>query len=250
MIRRVYENPPIQEALCELRFASPGSWGLEAPARLHALLKSSYPGEPRQQVHTALEVAGGGDHTPTMSVRPSATRVVFSSEAGNRLVTVGDSLLSVHVMHPYEGWEAFQRRIGEALDAYVDVTGDRGVRRIGMRYVNRIEIDAHSMDLADYFHLRALSPRDMDLPVTDLFLKTSGLLNDDLSTRVNLIFASVEGTDSPTFLLDIDVFREYPDEGLPLSETRRHTSELREIERGAFEGSITDALRRQFKETT
>lgn len=248
-VRRVYENPPIQEALCEIRFVSAGSWGLEAPAQLHSHFKDRYAGEPRQQVQTALEVAGGGGQNPTMSVQPSATRVVFSTDSGHRLITAGESLLSVHVLHPYEGWEAFEQRIAEAVDVYGKVTGVRPVRRIGMRYVNRIEIDSNSIDLADYFQLRTLTPSNMDLPVSDLFLRTSGVL-DDAPTRVNLILASVEGTDRPTFILDIDVFREYADAGLQFEAHSAQISELREIERRAFEGSITDHLRRQFKEVT
>lgn len=248
--RRVYESPPIQEALCEIRFAHPARWGLEVPPAFHQLVRSEYPGEPRQQIQTALEVAAGQGSPTTMSVQQSASRIVFSSKISDRLVTVGDTTVSVHVLHPYEGWPNFRRRIESALDAYVEVTGKRHVQRIGMRYVNRITVEGEVVDLADYFRLQALTPKDLEIAVSDLFLRTAGVVQDAHGTGTNLILASAQEDEAsaPTFILDIDVFREYAGDGLAFDQLWPHIDAIRGVERVAFEGIIMDRLRQQFRE--
>lgn len=250
ILRRVYENPPIQEALCEIRFAKPAPWGLDVPPALHQLVRGQYPGEPRQQIQTTLEVAGGQDRPSTMSVQQAAIRVVFSSKTADRLIMVGDTTLSVHVLHPYEGWPNFRRRIGSALDAYVEVTGKRHIQRIGMRYINRITIEDEIVDLAEYFRFQALAPENLEIAVSDLFLRTAGIVQDAHGTGTNTILASTgeDQASEPTFILDIDVFREYAGEGIAFDKVWPQIDAIRGIERTSFEGIIMDRLRQQFRE--
>lgn len=44
--RRQYNNPPIVEALCEIRFSPGQDWDLTIPGHFHEKIKTTYPGKP------------------------------------------------------------------------------------------------------------------------------------------------------------------------------------------------------------
>src|ERR1700722_8132777 len=50
MHRRIYKNPPIQEALCEFYFSPFQSWDPERMARIYRRIKGIYDGQPTQEL--------------------------------------------------------------------------------------------------------------------------------------------------------------------------------------------------------
>ncbi|QMS90513.1 hypothetical protein HUN01_24125 [Nostoc edaphicum CCNP1411] len=47
MTRRQYPNPPIEEAVCEFRFAPDPAWNLTIPGLFYEKIKDFYTGEPQ-----------------------------------------------------------------------------------------------------------------------------------------------------------------------------------------------------------
>src|SRR5262249_23262099 len=147
MERRRYRNPPIEEALCELRFVPGPEADSTAPARFYERAKSSYSGKPQTQpfvaAHLQFEPQTAGSQ---MAMRQEGVKVLFPDAQGRRLVGLGKHLLSVHVLRPYPGWQEFRCRIEEALKAYQEADPPTGVQRIAVRYINRIEIQNEVVD--------------------------------------------------------------------------------------------------------
>src|SRR4030081_3698259 len=67
MDRRQYRNPPIEEALCEVRFVPDPNWNLTLIGALREHLKDSYPGQPREQVtlELGMEIDSGRESSAT-----------------------------------------------------------------------------------------------------------------------------------------------------------------------------------------
>src|SRR5262249_241724 len=151
MKRRQYRNPPIEEAICEIRFAPGPVTEFTAPARFYETLKEIYPGQPRYQQLMAAEI---GVHVQPpgsqMAMRQEGSKVLFPSEDGRHLVGLGMNLLSIHGLKPYSGWEEFRSRIAQAIEAYQNAARPAGVTRIAARYVNRIQVQAAGPNVAEY----------------------------------------------------------------------------------------------------
>ncbi|MEH2362987.1 hypothetical protein [Nostoc sp.] len=49
MTRRQYSNPPIEEAICEFRFAPGQVWNFTIPGLFYEKVRDLYTGEPQQQ---------------------------------------------------------------------------------------------------------------------------------------------------------------------------------------------------------
>jgi uncharacterized protein (TIGR04255 family) len=245
--RRQYKHPPIEEAVCEFRFAGEREWDpLATPAKLRERLARSYPGKVKVQNVLSAKPAKDVQPGPALEMTPGPTRLRFPSEDGKRLVSVAAQLLGVHVLLPYSGWEDFRARIEEALTAYIDVCQPQTFTRVGLRYINRITLKGEdTVPLGDYFRILPTQPEELP-SIVSAFVHRAEHLYDD-GTKLVLTFASLPPPppEKNTFLLDLDLIQE-PAEPRPITATLATVDDLRQRERIVFEALITDKLRATF----
>ncbi|MFN6540064.1 MAG: TIGR04255 family protein [Nostoc sp. EkiNYC01] len=248
MTRRDYLNPPIEEAVCEFRFAPSTAWNLTVPGLFYEKIRDFYPGEPRQQNLIAAEIiAGKMPANPEVTTRTSVTKLLFSSVDAKRLVGVGSDLLSVHSLRPYEGWEDFNKRIDQAFQAYLEVAKPLGVTRIALRYINRIVIPSvESVKLNDYFTAYPQIPDGVPSNMSGFVTRTESIY-DDIPVRLVIILADAEAPEGQLeFMLDLDISQDWAETPLSLEEALSNLNELKQREGQVFENLITDRTRGLF----
>ena len=251
-VRRRYRNPPIDEAVCEFHFRPGPDWDLTIPGKLHSVLASEYGGKRRSQQFVDVGVEIKNDEPSNLRYGQRLAKFLLFTGDETRAVGVGPDVLSVHMLRPYQkteepeesGWDEFRPRIATALKAYWDVADPVGVRRISVRYINRIVIPEPVVRIEDY--LRCAVPTVQGLPdaVNNFMSRTDYGYEDG----THLVLA--QGTFPPPsgdigFLLDIDVYSE-PAGLLTQTEALARTDRLRALERDAFEAVITEAARELF----
>lgn len=250
--RRRYRNPPIDEAVCEFHFGPGPDWDLTIPGKLHSVLASEYDGKPSSQQSIDVGVEIKKDEPSNLRYGQRLSKVLLFTQDQTRAVGVGPDVLSVHMLRPYQrseppeegGWDEFRPRIATALKAYWEVAKPAGVRRISVRYINRIVIPEPTVRIEHY--LRSAVPLVPGLPeaVNNFMSRTDYRCEDG----AHLVLA--HGTFTPPsgdigFLLDIDVYWESAGL-LSREEALAKTDRLRDLERDAFEAVITDAARELF----
>jgi uncharacterized protein (TIGR04255 family) len=152
-------------------------------------------------------------------------------------------------LRPYTGWGRFKPAILRAVEAYTKVAGPSAIRRLGLRYINRIEIQEKSeVRIEDY--LLAVPKVPDDLP--QLFGSWAQRVEIPLLEAAGVLIlqsGSVRAEEEKTaaFMLDLD-FVTRIQQPLPLdeAETRLEIAHA-EVER-AFEACITDEARKLFSE--
>ncbi|WP_445634545.1 TIGR04255 family protein [Nostoc sp. DSM 114161] len=252
MTRRQYLNPPIQEAVCEFRFAPSRAWNFTIPSLFYEKIKDFYTGEPQQQAFIATEFQVSPQFlNPEFTVRPGWTKLLFPSADANKLVAVGQDLASVHALRPYEGWEGFKQRIDRAFDVYVDVAKPVGVTRIALRYINQIAIPTNvEIELSDYFTIYPQLPADGVPSRISAFLTRTELIYEDIPIRLVLNLSDAisppEKAGQVAIVLDLEISQEWVEKPLPLEEALSTLYELRQREGQAFESLITDRTRELF----
>lgn len=245
-MRRKYKNAPIEEALVEFCFVPGQEWDLTIPGKLHQHpdIKDQYPGKPRTQkiVEAALQSDLG--QPPNLAVRGGVRRIQLVDVSGNHLISMGSDVFSVNILRPYEGWEKFRPRINTALQAYAEVARPNGVSRVGVRYINKIVLTGHEINLGTYF--RCGPPFIPELPKKMAgFINRAEFLYDDM-VKLLLTQASIEAPEGQSaFLLDLDLIWESA-EAKGLDAIMPIVDDLHEREGVAFEAIITDAAREVF----
>lgn len=247
-----YQTPPIVEAICEVEFApADAEWNISYPWLFYEKIKNTYTGIPKEQKLVRLESPPAGplgkDTSPLAGlVEQSKTQFSLADDTG--LVAVGPNVLSAHVTQPYPGWDIFRARIAEALKAYLSIANPNGIRRIGLRYINKVTISEPQPDLANYF---STPPAHiLDELVIDNFLSRNEYIYQDEPIRVVLTVARAESPpEVSAYVLDIDLIWQWPAEPLPIESTMNRIDELRRRERVVFERLITDRSRELFDAT-
>ena len=201
-----------------------------------------------------MELKAQGGRPPNLQYNEALASVQLVTKAGKRMVGVGPGVLSVHMLHPYQdpnkaeesGWAEFHPRIETALDAYWKVAAPDGVTRIGIRYINKIVIPQKTVEVSNY--LTCALPEASGLPDSLSLKHFMSRVEYAYQDGVRLVMSQglIEApSDHVGFLLDLDVIWEGATP-LVCDEALKKASELRTLEREAFETVITDKTRELF----
>jgi uncharacterized protein (TIGR04255 family) len=241
-----YERPPITEAVIERRFAetlSPDT--VEALRRKFAKAYPAITGVAGLRI--GLDQPSG---PPQMSQTMNGFRMV--NQEGTSIIVLTAQSTVYSRLAPYPGWDEFSRDAGAVFTAVRDVTGYTKLARIGVRYINRIDvpIGSHSVDkpfeLSEYFNICPRSPQ-RGLPALRYFTMQCIYALEDVMCQAAINVASV---DSPiplhvSFLLDIDLGRadEVPQKE---DEIRKLLLLIRHKKNDIFNDCLTDKTKELF----
>lgn len=247
--RRVYSKPPIVEAVCEFRFSGGPGWDWTIPGLFFEKVKAGFP-QKRQQNIVELSMSATEQQVTPM-VKGGVARMQFLSATGDKLITVGPEMLSAHwaKMAPdeyYPGWEAFRPHIESAYQNYLAIAGPEDVVRIGLRYINRINVAGEAINLGAYLRNPPQLPDELPQDI-GMFVSRTVVAYDE-ATTLALIMASPQDAQPGTVsvVLDLDLVYANPDGVLDPNQAMAKVDVLRALERDAFEALITDDSRRLF----
>jgi uncharacterized protein (TIGR04255 family) len=145
---KLYANPPLVEALCEFRFEANQPWDWTIPGLVYDKIKTDFP-KKRQQNILQLELRAEQEEVE-QTVKGGVARMQFLRADEHAMIQIGPDLLVVNHLRPYPTWQIFSEMIANALITYRQVANPKSVRRIGLRYINRIEIPDPQVLIEDY----------------------------------------------------------------------------------------------------
>jgi uncharacterized protein (TIGR04255 family) len=236
-----YKRPPITEAVIELR--------LEQPL-------------PRTEVDKLLqrfrsEYASSEDFVAYgVRVNPTARRADFEEKSSGYKLSSADradvllvtsAYMSCARLAPYVGWEVFRSRAKDHWRKWKRVTGYRKISRIGVRFINRIDIPVARGEMVKIEDYLSVYPEARAMErMQGYAMQMSGPIGEDDCQLV--IGSSLEPSplvDHISVVLDIDISREHAppqkdDEIWALIDrVRVHKNRI-------FEESVTDKARELF----
>lgn len=241
-----FRNAPITEALLDVqvRFASPVD-----PARLesfHDAIRENYPTkQTRVQWQAALQL---GTEPVQQEVRRGPEGFMFRSSDNRRIVQVRQDGFTFNWLKPYDTWEAFRDEARPHWARYRSTFGPQTVTRLGLRYINRIELPLPFSDFRDFIKTAPDIADGMPQAVSALFMRLEipdpkrgllAVLTETIEPPVD------EGRRLP-FILDIDTVRSTELE--PASPAIWETFEqMHEYKNEIFFASVTERSKEMFR---
>jgi uncharacterized protein (TIGR04255 family) len=242
-----YAKPPIVEAVCEFRLTPETQWDLTIPGLLYEKLKKLFP-QKEQRVIQEMELIQRPEGSLEQQIRTSE-RIIFFTEDRRMLVQVGPRLLAINVLKSYPHWEGFKPRIRRAWESLRVAVEVQGLERIGLRYVNHVELPGQSVELAEYFEFYPFVGQRLPQQMVS-FLAGAEFSYADGRDRCRVQLAPIQGSGGKSlFMLDIDYFLAQPRAVKP-EEALAWVEEAHSRVEEVFEGSITDKLREMFEEVS
>lgn len=238
-----YPNPPILEALCEIHFDR--SLGDESVrSKLQEKWSKDYPDQ-RLIDEQNVEFQLGPDGV-NVAQQPLGKRLIARSADGLNLAQLTANFLVVNRLRPYPGWnEFFLRNILErAADVSATVSGVH-IRRLGLRYINRIVIPQHPFVWEDWFQTSLPIPDKIPSESMQFQLEFHRRIGGEERMVTKLVTADPSAPGTTSIILDLDVIWE----GKAVVSMDHLAEMLERVHRPhrlAFESYLTDKVRSLF----
>ncbi len=237
-----YPNPPIQEAICEIHFALPAPLGQEAISRIQPRWRHLYPAQEivaERTVQFHLSV----DRMQTDS-RETGHKLIARSEDKQKLAQLGPAFLVVNRLRRYVGWEEEFRdtileRFGEVQAEY----GIHSVQRIGLRYINKIDLPEATPRWGDWFKIPLPVPSHLGVQGGVFQTHFRQSLTEETECILNFGTLAPPPQNLAPVMLDIDVVWRGQ---ITASEVASKLEAVHDPHRELFEAYLLDSTRKLF----
>jgi len=145
-----FANAPITEALIDINVELPDDIEISHLSLLHERIKDRFP-EKQQRVSFRADF-NLSPKEPT-TVIPTASKpdgLRFRSPIENKIVQARKDGFTFNKLKPYENWKIFSAEARDLWNMYKDIAKPNKVTKIGLRYINRIELPFPLQDFKEY----------------------------------------------------------------------------------------------------
>ncbi|HXA15707.1 MAG TPA: TIGR04255 family protein [Thermoanaerobaculia bacterium] len=143
-------------------------------SRAKARFADQYPGFGRRLRQPSSELLAGSSR-PKLNVREATDAFQFLGE--HQLVQVRRGGFSFNRLAPYLSLDEYLPEIKRTWQIFVELAEPVTIRRIGLRYINRIFLPAGEgiVDLSDYLYLGSKLPEEVSLKFTAVLNEYSAI---------------------------------------------------------------------------
>jgi uncharacterized protein (TIGR04255 family) len=236
------DKAPIVEAVLDIRVVPSVKWD---EASLQAELKQRFPDFPKHEImrETRFQLPPG---KPAPVVEDFGC-VGFKLRSSDNLhiVQFNKGSFVFSRLKPYEDWEQFSREALRAWAIYCELLKPSEVRRVGLRFINRIAIKQSKIELSDYYKYPPEPLKELNWPLSG-YLHHDVMQVPETSYFVNVIKTVQNIPGEIGLLLDIDVFME---NHFVYNELRiiECMEEMCWVKNKIFFGSLTEKLIQELK---
>lgn len=246
MIQPSYKHAPITEAVIAINFAT--SMDSAEFDKVSDKFGSHYPQHQRvENVKVAVQLPVGQKDIPTTEIDREVGHRRSSSDM-TELLVLWRSAFVVSQLAPYPGWDEFFQRFVRDWKVWKRAMGFRPIGRLGVRYINRIDIplSGHIVEHETFLNVYPKLP-DI-LGQVGAYAVQAVLPIEDIGCRLTLNSAVVPAPilGHASFVIDQDIAKEVD---LPQSDKAIYEllNEIRVRKNNVFEACISDRARELFQ---
>lgn len=237
---KVYANPTIAEALCEIHFDNSDYQNSANEAILKSLkteLSADYPSVTEQQIKqfkAAITEMG----ISVKEEKSNTTRLIFKHRERNHMIQFLPTILTINEVGRYPGWDFFLQDVSRGCTALNSGFHSICAKRIGLRYINLIPRRNHSEPISEWLKPNIYYP-------TAILSSSSGFMarNEfDLNKDIRLIVTLSESMQKDTrgsIVFDIDVLSPLKGEKMDWNTIRDHLEKLHNMVWEVFSTSLS-----------
>ena len=243
-----FPNAPITEAVLELRVRNPPDIHFDDLDPFIDAIASQYP---TKSVRMNIEASVHIDREKKeVTTEGSGTPIGFLLKSADGLCVVQPrlDLFGFSRLRPYETWAALRDEARPLWDTYWQTLKPTAVTRIGLRYLNRVEIPVppEGLDFANYFLTAPEIAPGISQQLPNFYMR---LVVIDTKGRGTAIITETVDRNAPSpnvfpLIFDVDVFREgaYDPDSEQIWDV---LEELRTLKNEIFTLSFTDKAKKE-----
>lgn len=244
-----FPNPTIVEALCEFQFScldAQNNWDGKWYGRLHSKLGESYDMEPKTAKGIIIQNSNYGASTLSENLI-SINQMIYKHKTKEKLIQIAPWILTINEIGHYTGWNSFLDHIEYAWTALASVITPVQIKRIGMRYINRIPRTSANESVGDWINKNDIFPNRLLIQNKDFFFRCEIPYN---AIRI-IVTVTEEQTNVAIkpIIFDIDTFMVKQHDNI-WSDIKKTLSSLHSVIRKEFDVSQTERLQAYLRESS
>lgn len=186
----------------------------------------------------------------TSSLSNDLEGYVISSADGSKIIQANITSFSFSKLQIYESWDVFYAEATEFWEKYIEITSVKKIRRLSLRYLNRIMIplDKTPCRLQDYIKVLPEVSDDLSMIISGYFMQIS--LSSKIYEPSKAIVNQTIGEDVDSYfplIFDIEVFQDVDISPNDNSVKSIFSDNLRSFKNDIFLNGITAKTREFFK---
>jgi uncharacterized protein (TIGR04255 family) len=229
------------EAVLDIQVQLPASIRLGQLEAMHRDIRDRYPNR-----RTRKRLEGSVNVMPEGEVRiatppPTEDGYLFQSRDGKRIVQARLDGFSFNQLKPYDTWETLRDEAKEHWARYVDIARPESIKRIAVRYINRMELPLPITDFRDYVRTAPEIAPEVPQAVQNFFLRLEiPYPGGALAIVTETVQPAADPPNAKTLplILDIDVIRAESFTP-PFTDIWEKFEELRRMKNDIFFSTIT-----------
>ncbi|MFA6175321.1 MAG: TIGR04255 family protein [Phycisphaerae bacterium] len=235
---------PIVEAALDVRIVPSVKWD---ETNLQSELKQRLPDFPKVETlrRARYQLPTGKQKNPVIEEDLGCIGFKLNSADKLHVAQFTKDAFVFSRLKPYENWEQLSGEAFRLLAIYRDLLKPTEIKRIGLRFINRIAITQEKIELADYYKYPPESLKELDWTLTG-YLHHDTMQIPGTVYGVNLIKTVQNFPGEIGLILDIDVFMQNPFEYDDLH-IKKCLEEMRWVKNKIFFSSITEKVLGELK---
>ncbi len=204
----IFPKAPITEAVIDIKAQLPEETDLKSLESFYDHIKERFP-EKQEQPFLKADFKLSQKDTPlTLPTKTGTQEYLFLSREEKKVVQSKIDGFAFNKLKPYENWDLFRSEGRILWELYSEIVNPVKVIRIGLRYINRIEVPLPFKDFSEYLLTNPQIAPNIPQAVSHFFMRLE-VPNPDIEATAII----TQTMDKPTtgqrlpLILDIDVFR-------------------------------------------
>jgi uncharacterized protein (TIGR04255 family) len=238
---RHYDKAPIKEAIIDVQIEGSPSLGLASFEKAESMPPQGYEKRQKLMMGQVRSQLAGGQLTATPKQDPMG--YAFVGGEGKHVAQFRVDGFTFSRLAPYQTWEQFRTEAKMLWESYRRIVGALPIVRVGLRYVNQLDLPLPVRDFRDFIRSYPEVSSDLTQQLAGFFMQVQ-IPQEDIGAMLVLNEAMVPpaGPNVVSVVLDIDVFKE----GLKFESDDEvwSTMEVLRLRKNLiFEGCITNNTR-------
>jgi uncharacterized protein (TIGR04255 family) len=242
-----FPNAPITEALLDIQFSLPtgSEGGLQS---FEKILEGQFP-ERQERLEMEQSFKLGPQNVEFLSNSKKTNGFLRISKEKGKLVQIRREGFSFHKLKKYKDWPSLSGEAKTLWMKFCEHVEPTNVNRVGIRYINRIEIPLPIEDIRNYCVLFPEFPKEMPQSLSGFFMRfTMPDLTFGSTAIVTLTFENpVQGAISLPLILDIDAFYSLTIMDPKSDDIWKLFDNLRDLKNRIFFSSLTECAKSLFR---
>lgn len=245
-----FPNAPITEALLDIRVVLPNNTDINKLVEFQNKIKKNYPNKQVKVEWKASFKFKDGNRPQMVNEHGQTNGYLFYSPDKKKLVQARLDGFTFNKLRPYSNWSDFSNEAKELWEHYKQIANPIKIIRLGLRYINRIEIPLPINSLDDYLSTKPVVCPDMPMTLENFLMRVNFAPSPENPNNA-IVLETIDTKQNPQkvvpIILDIDVFRKIDIDPNKDQKMWEIFSQLREYKNSLFINSITNKTKKLFQ---